>query len=615
MTKGLTTALAMGLIFSVNAQVTPPQAPAAATESAPSPTKALTGFETQGTPVLKPQPANFYAKAINETIIGETVYDLQTNSTIQNRNLVHPDGTISAVYTFGMTQPAFNDRGSAYNYRNGTWLPNPTSRIETVRTGWPSLIYTGGNSEIVISHAGSGSFLMNKRASKGSGAWTETTIPTNSGNWLLWPRAVSGGANGNSLHCIGITAPVFNGGTTYQGIDGALLYWRSTDEGVTWDIVDSILPGLDSLHFNRFRADNYSIIADGDRIAIAVFNQWSDLVLLKSNDNGTTWTTQLVNDFPLDLYVPDQANGSDINGDLIADTIETCDEAGAMLFDDNGMVHLTFGRMRVLDNNLSDGNTSYFPLTEELLYWNESMGTGNFTVIAVPEDVNNDGFLDYAGSFAAYYTSLCGSPSMGKNADGTIFVAYAGYREDLFTVDQNHRHIYVTKTMDGGTSWFPALDVTPDPTLSYYECAFPNMAPDVTNKVRLHYMRDSEPGLSARGDMDAYGLNAIVYLEIDTNLINDASLDELSTRLVQSQLFPNPADGEVHLQLILSQSKTVSLQMTNIKGERMSFGKELNLKAGTHELPIETNHLPAGVYIIRIEMDGKTRTEKLVIEH
>lgn len=610
------TFFAFGICLSSFAQVSSLKQGAEANLALPAAPNGITGIEILPQAVLKPQPASFYAKAVNETEIGETIYDLMSNSSIQNRNLVHSDGTISASFTYGMQATAFADRGSGFNYFNGTsWGPLATARIETVRTGWPSMMLTATGQETVISHAGSGPFVLNKRASKGTGTWTQSLLPTTSGLWYLWPRATTGGTNGNSIHCIGITAPTGNGGTVHEGIDGALSYWRSTDQGVTWDIVESILPDLDSTNFNRFRADAYSIIADGDNIAIAVFNQWADMILLKSTDNGINWTSQLVNDFPLDLYITDQPGGSDSNGDLTPDTLETCDEAGSILFDANGMVHMTFGRMRVLDADLTDGNTSFFPGTQELLYWNESMGTGNFMTIAVPEDVDMDGTLLYAGSFAGYYTALCGSPSMGKNTDGTIFVSYAGYREDFETNGQNLRHIYVTKTMDGGTTWATPLDVTPDLFLNYYECAFPTIAPTVDNKVRLMYMRDLEPGLAARGDLDPYDLNSIMYLSADTNLIDDLGLNEISSRLIQTKLFPNPGQDEVNLSINLTSVKEVSITITNVNGDKMQFEENEQLTAGEHSFKIQTKDFAAGVYFVRIEIEGNTRTEKLIVRH
>jgi hypothetical protein len=602
------------IALSANSQITALKLSPGAEIALPSAKIGLTGMEMTQAIATKPQPYAAQLKAINEEIIGQTIYDLQSNSSIQNRNLVYADGTIGAVFTMGALNPSFTDRGAGYNYYSATtWDPIPTARIETTRNGWPSLMLTTAGDEVVISHSGAGGYTLNKRNPKGTGAWTETIVPDSTGHWRLWPRAVSGGASGNSIHVIGITAPTGNGGTFYEGIDGALLYSRSLDGGATWDIVDSILPSLDSTQYNDFRADAYSIIADGDNVAIGVFSQWADMKLLKSADNGSTWTETIVNDFPLDLYITDQPNGSDWTGDFIPDTISTCDESGTIAFDQFGNVHMSFGHMRVLDADLGDGNTSYFPGTQELYYWNESMAAGTFTTIAVPEDIIPDGILDYAGSFSLYYTALCGFPSMGTNADGTIFVAYSGYREDFATATQNYRHIYVVKSMDGGTTWETPLDVTPDLDFNYYEHIFPTMAPMVDDKVRLWYMRDFEPGLAARGDMDLYDDNAIVYLDVDTALFNDAGLNELPDHLVKLSLFPNPTDEVTTLNVSLEKAEYVSVTMNGLAGDKVAFSFQGNLTVGEHSFAIDTHELPTGMYFVNIEIEGKTKTVKLIV--
>ncbi|MFT5860404.1 MAG: hypothetical protein ACI865_002517 [Flavobacteriaceae bacterium] len=614
MKRHLLSFMALSMTFGASAQMTPLSLPAAAKMAAPSAKIGITGMETAGVFATKPQPYAAQMKAVNEEIIGVTVYDLQSNSSVQNRNVVHADGTISAAFTFGEVDPAFTDRGTGYNYYSASaWDVNPTARIETTRNGWPSLDLTAGGTEVVVSHSGSGAFTLNTRNPKGTGAWTESLIPTSTGAWMLWPRAATGGAAGNSIHCIGITAPVGNGGAEYMGVDGALLYWRSTDEGATWDIVDYLDPSLDSSKYIGTRADAYSIISEGDNVAIAMFYQWGDMVLLKSADNGTTWTTTIVNDFPIDLYVADQSGGSDWDGDLIADTIRTCDEAGAIAFDAAGMVHMTFGHMEVLDADTTDGNTSFFPGTQELYYWNETMAAGTFTTIAVPEDPNLDGILDFAGSFPLYFTSLCSFSTLAVSGAGTIYVTYAGYMENYFLTDQNHRHIYVLKSTDGGVTWSVPLDVTPDTNFDYYECVFPDIAAIVDDKVRICYMRDFEPGLAVRGDMDPYDDNQIMYLDVDTALVSDAGLNELYDFEVELILFPNPSDDVTSLEITIEKVQNVAITMTDLSGKKMPFSFEGTLIEGTHIMDVNTAELSVGTYYLTVEIDGRTKTSKLAV--
>ena len=85
----------------------------------------------------------------SETIIGTTTYDLQSNAAVQNRILMHDDGTISAGWTMSQQySSAFSDRGTGYNFFDGvSWGAIPINRIETSRGGWPSIIAMGSGKE------------------------------------------------------------------------------------------------------------------------------------------------------------------------------------------------------------------------------------------------------------------------------------------------------------------------------------------------------------------------------------------------------------------------------------------------------------------------------------
>ena len=87
-----------------------------------------------------------------ETAIGNTYYDLQSNSLLQNRIYRWENGSIGAVWTRGLESPPdFPDRGPGYNFFDGTdWGQSPVSRIESEKTGWPSYGPLGPNGEIVV---------------------------------------------------------------------------------------------------------------------------------------------------------------------------------------------------------------------------------------------------------------------------------------------------------------------------------------------------------------------------------------------------------------------------------------------------------------------------------
>lgn len=574
----------------------------------------LTGYETQPVNMMaKPKP-QVQRKAVDEWVIGESFYDLQSNSAVQQRLVRNADGTMMAAWTFSDEVSPFNDRGTGYVHHDGTaWDPIPTSRIEAVRVGWPSMLVTGGGSEIVLAHQGSGSINMAKRSPYGSGNWTETAVPSTSGHWLLWNRAAVGGTNDNTIHMFALTAPTANGGTMYNGMDGALLYFRSQDEGATWDIQDSLLTGLDSAFFNSQRADAYTVIADGNNVAVVIYNQWADMVMMKSNDNGDTWTKTIINDFPIDLYNTD--DGSDWNNDGTPDTITTCDEYGDAMFDANGMVHCWFGNMRVLDADTTDGNTSYFPGTDGLMYWNENMGTGNAVMIATAEDTNGDQILDWAGEWALYYCSLASMPSCGINADGTIFLTYAGYREDYLTATQNYRHLYMMKSNDNGTTWSTPRDVTPDENYDGLEHVFPCVGEWVDDKIRVLYMRDWEPGLAVRGDMDQNGVNEIIYMEVDTAIESLVSVNEMLETPLNMEVWPNPVNATLNVNLDVYSNDVIEIKLVDLLGQDVMLINNQALTPGEYMLTADLSSLAGGTYLITMTQGDQRMVEKLVVQH
>ena len=229
-----------------------------------------------------------------EEIIGTTFYDLQTNASMQNRIFVYGDGTIGAVWTMGYDFPHFPLRGTGYNYYDGNnWGSHPTVRLEQDRTGWPAYSAWGETGEINVVHyscAATDGLCFSRREEKGIGVWTQWDFFGPAGyEGLLWPRMTTTGTNHSVAHLMAITKPEENGGEIYQGLNGALLYSRSSDGGDTWEIENVILDGIDSNNYTGFFRDSYEIQAQGDNVAMLIGSPWVDLILMKSIDGGDNW--------------------------------------------------------------------------------------------------------------------------------------------------------------------------------------------------------------------------------------------------------------------------------------------------------------------------------------
>lgn len=498
------------------------------------------------------KPKTFGSRAASSTNgieIGNTRYDLQSNAAIDDRIVMNADGTMSAVFTMAhQNAPAYTDRGAGYLYHNGTsWVTNsPQTRVESERSGWPSIGVTKSGREIIIAHStATDQLIMNYRASKNTGSWTEVKDPTGAvpekiggRGYLLWPRMVIGGANGETVHLIALTEPepVPGGTGTFQGkkhmgLSGAITYSRSKDGGMTWDTRHVVLPGLDSSKFNGFGGDNYAIDARGDVIAIVAFQRFGHIAMLKSTDNGDTWTTSYPYRFPTDKY--------ELGDFPVTDTLDGCDGAGDIHVDSKGEVHVAYGTWTWTDADTTNKNAngdhlySAFQFMNGMNYWKESYGENGAQRLVgfIDQDgnPNNIGIVGAGSTFDGLTNygskSLTGYPVLASDATGGIYCTFMAIMETKTGKSYNdgtrhYRHQFVIKSKDGGCVWGDPMDLTDDGS-GFEECVYGTMPSKVTDSVRVIYMEDQAPGTEVGpvGQANNHGdfVNKIIYIAKGVN--------------------------------------------------------------------------------------------------
>jgi len=586
--------------------------------------------------------ANLKTSALTETIIGTTTYDLQSNASVQNRLVVNADGTISAGWTMSQQfNASWTDRGTGYNHFDGTsWGTQPTNRLESSRGGWPSILIMGSGKEMSITHNTDNAYLnMTHRASYGTGTWTEQIVSSQDSTTgfyrdMIWNRSAVGGLNNEVIHMIAVTASSNFGGLPFNGLDGALVYYRSQDEGVTWDIQDMQLPGMDTSMFTGMSGDVYAITAEGETVVIAYFDDWGDSFIVKSTDNGTTWTKTTFLNFPVDKYAMD--DGLDLDGDFVMDQVYSTDNYGAVTLDANGDAHVFYGIMMYMDDDLTDGSSSWFPSINGLAHWTESFGAdttpatmhagdtslwysdmmNDHWIMAAP-DLNGDGTvggIDSTGGYALYYASRASMPNAAFDASGNIWLSFSGYTENVDNGIQVFRHVYITKSEDGGATWKNPVDVTPHTIWAgQQECVFASMSSTVDDKIRLVYQKDMEPGLTVRGDEDGVGPNDIVYLEIDTLGLFDvvSAVNEIAST-TKLFLYPNPAKENTTINFDIAKSAEVSVNVVDVLGRNI-YAHQANYTKGMHSIILNVENYDAGIYYVNTVISGKTFANKLVV--
>lgn len=588
---------------------------------------------------------------VEEAIIGGSVYDLQTNGTISHRLVKNVDGTISAAWTYA-ANTSFADRGTGYNYYDAAspnlWLNgwvdpisgngpgvNAITRTEgTNRTGFTNIVVTGSGKEMSIAHSSTaGGMMLNWRGTKGTGAWTQSVLGTSPNN-DTWAKAT---CDGDTVYAIwqgsGTTA------TPIDGQDGPIYYSRSNDGGATWNPLKTIIPAIDSNYYGGFGGDSYSMDSRNGTVAIAYAGAFKDVGLLKSTDGGNTWTKTIIQTGFMNFF--NDANLTpDIDLDGAPDSVLSNAEDAHVLIDNNGQCHVWFGRMFYMNDDSTDDSYSYYPYTDGLFYWNESMGTDMAEIITGVIDANNDSLLNLPeASSCASPSLLVGNyggggltqmPSAAIDANGVLYLSYQSICEECdtntYTVGstQMRRHVYLMTSSDNGVTWTDPVDIVPTVADGgngeYQEAVYADLARTVDSHVYVLYQRDTQPGtsLATAGTCDQLnnagaGASDIVFAKVPVAVANGITSPSRKPIFKVSQNYPNPTSGLTSFDITLEKASGVTVTVTDLVGKTVYTESFRNMTAGVNTVTINTNGYAAGVYTYSVTSNDYTVTNRMVV--
>jgi hypothetical protein len=583
-----------------------------------------------------------------EVRIGQTLYDLQTNNSVNYRLENFGDGTLSALWTFSNQATAWSDRGMAYQQFDGTaWTKLPDYndganifRIEDARTGFGSLARVSNVGDIVVSHQTAIDALQINRNTSIDPAGENWISTANTDMPLVWPRMRTGGPDGKTVHIIGVTPPTALGGTVYNGVDGCLTYNRSTDGGSTFDKLMIQLPEGDSTVFNSFGGDSYAMDVKGSTIAIVAGDNTSRVNMWKSTDNGETWTSRTVLPFQYEPWTDSVL--TDFNNDGLVDSflvdgvyelerVETNDGSFAIIIDNNDNAHVFYGLGYMSNDAIADAQTSYYPGTNGIMYWNETFATDSLPqliggAIEADGDTNTFDVSIYfgGGNTVPYGAGMAGFPSAGIDAHGTLYLSYAAYREGADYIylgtGPSYKHIYLQRSTDGGATWTDPTDVVGDELAGFDQFAeyqYCAMARNVDNNIHILYQRDYTPGSAVTIDDAAIHPqdipNDIIYMSIDKNY--PVSTNDVKSEIQGLALMPNPSNESATLKFELNNNETVSINVVNMLGQRVLNLNSAKAAAGQHSVSLNTNELPSGIYLVNVTIGNKSGNVKMIVKH
>jgi hypothetical protein len=389
---------------------------------------------------------------------------------------------------------------------------------------------------------------------------------------------------------------------------------------VTWDKNGIQLPGLDSSNYLGFSGDSYTWIEPhGDTIAFICGGNWVDTFLMKSYDNGNSWTK-----------VPILPNYYCKNPENQVTPRFICSDgsfSGAM--DKSGVFHVAFGRMRALDDGTGH---KYSPGTDGLVYWNSTMPVLDTAIVTdIDTLIAHNLCIGYVASnqagdtivgFPYYGVSLSSYPQVTIDSYNNIYFLWSGVTVGNPSTDPyNYRHIWGRAWFNGKPAWSEMVDFNSNFLYMFQEYVYPSVAKNLkNNNLQLLTQTSSQPGSNVGSSATAppvpvHSVN-FEYREIPTSEFIASGMDNTTKedRVTVGQNFPNPLKGSTSFFVTLDKPSPVVIEICNIMGKRVMYIDKGILNAGKQKVTIDGSSLSSGVFFYTVKINGASYTHKMIVE-
>lgn len=102
---------------------------------------------------------------------------------------------------------------------------------------------------------------------------------------------------------------------------------------------------------------------------------------------------------------------------------------------------------------------------------------------------------------------------------------------------------------------------------------------------------------------------------IENNFINKLIIEEniVPKEYTLSQNYPNPFNPSTIISFSLPENTKAKLEVYNLLGEKISTILNKDLPAGFHEIEFNSNNLPSGIYIYRLQTNNFSKAKKMII--
>jgi hypothetical protein len=371
-----------------------------------------------------------------------------------------------------------------------------------------------------------------------------------------------------------------------------------------------------------YAGDDYSWASPkGDTLAFVVAGNWTDGFIMKSFDNGNTWTKTLFYNNPYKLAPVSE----------VVPTFWTFDGSTAIELDHHGKAHIAAGRMRA---NCDGSARYYFPGTDGLIYWNESMVAMDTTRLSNMDSLYEHNQLvgyvaensagDSIVGFPFYGVGLSSYPQISIDNFGNIIILWTAVTVGDPSPDPyNYRRKWMRVWCHGFNSFSQMYDIDESVLYLFQEYVFPSMAKRITdNRLQIISQTSSQPGsnIQTTGTTNVIPVHDVnmEYREFDYAYmfcpvgIND---DKYTSLTSVGQLYPAPAHKSINLDIVLHEQNQISFQIFTLTGETLMAGSNGIFNIGSHRIQVDCSTLQEGFYIFTLKTNQQSFSRKLIVRH
>ena len=596
-------------------------------------------------------------------------YDRQSQNAVYPMTKLHNDGFIGCTWTTD-DNPEFSgsvvpNRGVAYSCSTDggvTWSWNPNdeekqeNRIGGIPVYWPSYAQWGKSGEAVLARSADtyehndvpivNGLVLLTRENRGEGEWNIISVPYPEGTSpdadyvMAWARMTTSGPNHEYIH---IMSPmILPEGQQYEGYYNPVLYYRTQDGGLTWDVEGALVPEMAGQEWDthsKYR-DGITFADQYNTVACAFIDFGSDGYVLRSHDNGDTWESIRFFDTPVGPYM---------------DPSEYADAAyipaqGCIALDRDGKIHVAFSVVMAA-NSEEEGLVGFFSgfTSTFLSYWNEDMpmleGEVDFS-----KDMMEPMLLDYFDwelsdeeklyvissvpqwPIIGYFTpmsddhyiyinqktfswSMCycigdafSFPQMAFDPNNVLHLTYLGSlnrRDDDIVW---YHHPFYTSTADEGMTWRQTGHLVNYVVLVDHEFAYLTLAGiDYYNRMYLMAQVDMFPGTyitSGTSPVCQHSPTDNDFYHFHVECWDPFSIENIENNPLALRVIPNPASG----QATVTFDGKGNITLYNMIGQTVYHAENIE-----KEKIIPLNNMAAGVYFVTVRTENATATQKLVV--